>query len=314
MKLFSRTSVLGLGLALVLAACDSATNVQAPEAPDVSAATLVDNAGDGTASFEDLELCKVWSDASTIATDFDVEVVDPDTGTSSGTRTLTSASSSECRDVARFDGTNNNDADGPATSIEITETSPTGTELVSITAQAIGRNGGAAGTIMVDAGTPSASGYGMSLDFATQTFSTGTVDNTQGFLVTFTNMVTPTGGGEGCTPGYWKQPQHFDSWVGYAPGDDFDSVFDPDDVGLRRPETGSTADITLLEALGLRGGGVNALIRHTVAALLNASNTGVSYDLTVADVLAKYTAAIGGDVEGQKDEFVGFNEQGCPLN
>ena len=31
---------------------------------------------------------------------------------------------------------------------------------------------------------------------------------------------------DGCTPGYWKQEQHFDSWVptGYAPGDDFDTV------------------------------------------------------------------------------------------
>src|SRR5690606_30498275 len=25
---------------------------------------------------------------------------------------------------------------------------------------------------------------------------------------------TPPSGGEGCTPGYWRQPHHFDSWTG----------------------------------------------------------------------------------------------------
>ncbi|MGH2544967.1 MAG: DUF7507 domain-containing protein, partial [Ardenticatenaceae bacterium] len=33
------------------------------------------------------------------------------------------------------------------------------------------------------------------------------------------------GGGEGCTPGYWKQAHHFDSWVGFDPSDSFDAVF-----------------------------------------------------------------------------------------
>src|SRR5215210_35264 len=32
-------------------------------------------------------------------------------------------------------------------------------------------------------------------------------------------------GNEGCTPGYWKQPQHFDSWVVYSPNQLFSSVF-----------------------------------------------------------------------------------------
>jgi hypothetical protein len=137
-----------------------------------------------------------------------------------------------------------------------------------------------------------------------------------GALIRFTNTFEepPPEGGEGCTPGYWKQEHHFDSWEGYAPTDAFDDVFDPDAVPLRRPESGTTSDITLAEGLRLRGGGVNALIRHTIAALLNAANSGVDYDLTEADVLAKYAAAIGGDVEAQKDEFAQFNEQGCPLN
>jgi hypothetical protein len=27
----------------------------------------------------------------------------------------------------------------------------------------------------------------------------------------------PPPGNQGCTPGYWKQPHHLDSWVGYTP-------------------------------------------------------------------------------------------------
>jgi len=46
-------------------------------------------------------------------------------------------------------------------------------------------------------------------------------------------------GGQGCTPGYWKQPHHFGSWVGYVPGDLFDAVFGVDGSG----------NPTLLEAL-----------------------------------------------------------------
>ena len=30
---------------------------------------------------------------------------------------------------------------------------------------------------------------------------------------------------EGCTPGYWKQPQHFDSWVNYSPNMLYSDVF-----------------------------------------------------------------------------------------
>ena len=35
------------------------------------------------------------------------------------------------------------------------------------------------------------------------------------------------GGSEGCTPGYWKQPQHFDSWPSDLPQDTpFSDIFD----------------------------------------------------------------------------------------
>jgi len=93
------------------------------------------------------------------------------------------------------------------------------------------------------------------------TSATITVNYDLGGRFKFVNEGTPPPGFEGCTPGYWKQPQHFDSWPSpYVPGMAFEDVFD--DV------FGSS---TLLDALKFKGGGLQALGRHTVAALLNAA-------------------------------------------
>jgi len=104
-------------------------------------------------------------------------------------------------------------------------------------------------------------------------------------------------GDEGCTPGYWKQPQHFGNWEGYTQNQDFDTVFG---VNLFNP------NITLLQALNLNGGGVNRLARHATAGLLSASSSGVLYPYTVAEVLA---LAQAGDADSLEDA----NELGCPL-
>jgi hypothetical protein len=113
---------------------------------------------------------------------------------------------------------------------------------------------------------------------------------------------------KGCTPGYWKQDQHFDSWVGYLPNAQFSSVFDNAFPGK-----------TLLQVLWLGGGGLDALGRHTVAALLNSTNSSVSgdYPFTTAQVISKFNAAWPGTKTAYntlKDEFATANEMGCPLN
>jgi hypothetical protein len=99
---------------------------------------------------------------------------------------------------------------------------------------------------------------------------------------------------EGCTPGYWKN--HLDSWEGYSPEYSFNTVFgaslDP--------------DLTLLEALKARGPG-SELLRHSVAALLNASNEGVDYALTEAEVFAAFDAS-------DASTLVYNNELLCPLD
>lgn len=119
---------------------------------------------------------------------------------------------------------------------------------------------------------------------------------------------------QGCTPGYWKQPQHFDSWVDFSPDDLFDTVFGVD-VTLRGNGRETFDDPTLLQALDANGGGVNALARHAVAALLNASNPDVQYALSVDEVIAMTQDAIASeDFETTKDIFATNNEAGCPLN
>jgi len=123
---------------------------------------------------------------------------------------------------------------------------------------------------------------------------------------------------EGCTPGYWKQPQHLDSWVatGYSPDQTLESVFDvPDSYGLD--------NYTLLQALSFQGGsGTTAaariLLRAAVSALLNSASPDVDYPLTTAEVIAQVNAALAsGDqttilvLATQLDQY---NNLGCPLN
>lgn len=136
-----------------------------------------------------------------------------------------------------------------------------------------------------------------------------TIGNDQGHELTYYNVPTPPPppppGGEGCTPGYWKQPQHFDSWNGYTPSDRFGDIFAASPLD----------NLSLLAVLKQGGGGIKALGRHTAAALLNAANAGVASGLTTADVIAAFNAAVAsGDIEGQKNIFADLNEQGCPLN
>lgn len=119
----------------------------------------------------------------------------------------------------------------------------------------------------------------------------------------------PPEDGEGCTPGYWRQEHHFDSWTApYDPTDDFEDVFGVD---------ASFDPDSLLDAVWLGGGGENALARHAVAALLNAASPDVSYAYSVSDVIAMVQDAYADgdpDFEAIKDLFEAENEAGCPLD
>jgi len=138
--------------------------------------------------------------------------------------------------------------------------------------------------------------------------TTTTVKVTTTTVKTTTTTSTIPKKAEGCTPGYWKQEHHFDSWVGFDPDDSFEDVFGRDVPG----------DPTLVEALQQGGGGLTALMRHAVAALLNASSPDVdpvpAFD-TTAEVIAAFQAAFdSGDYSTTKNLFETSNEAGCPLN
>jgi len=119
-------------------------------------------------------------------------------------------------------------------------------------------------------------------------------------------------GDEGCTPGYWKQEQHHDSWVTFSPDQTVGSVF---------TGAGAYASITLDAALDLGGGaGVEGarrnLLRAAVAALLN--STGVYYTMTTAEVIAAVNAALATNDRATMlalaSELDADNNGGCPLN
>jgi predicted ribosomally synthesized peptide with SipW-like signal peptide len=118
---------------------------------------------------------------------------------------------------------------------------------------------------------------------------------------------------EGCSHGFWKN--HEDDWeaTGYNTTDDFDITFSDDAFECDAFDP----DITLMEALWLKGGGLNALAREAVGALLNAAHPDVDYALTVGEVVDKVQEAIETeDYETAKDELEEHNAKepgGCPL-
>ena len=133
----------------------------------------------------------------------------------------------------------------------------------------------------------------------------GLISNERATRITFFYSLVPdTGGGEGCTPGYWKQSQHFGSWTApYTPNTQFSAVFENAFPGM-----------TLLQVLGQGGGGLKALGRHTVAALLNGASADVDADMTAQEVINAFNAVFpGGNYSGLQGTLAGFNEQGCPL-
>jgi hypothetical protein len=94
--------------------------------------------------------------------------------------------------------------------------------------------------------------------------------------------------------------------AGYAPGDLFHPVFE-DAFPFK----------TLLDVLNLGGGGLNALGRHTAAALLNAAHPEIYYGSTDTEVIDAFNDVYPGskaDYTALKDTFADLNELGCPIN
>ena len=154
-----------------------------------------------------------------------------------------------------------------------------------------------------------AAGAMAGVGFAGGTTSTDTTSTTS---TTTTTTTTTTTGGEGCTPGYWKQPQHFDSWP-------VPTTTTLADAGFTN--TGLPAGTTLLEALSFQGGPTvqdakNILLRQAAAAYLNSLS--IAYAFTTAEVVNMVNDALAtGDrdtILDVKDVLDAANNGGCPLN
>ncbi|MES2719002.1 MAG: SdrD B-like domain-containing protein [Pseudomonadota bacterium] len=126
-------------------------------------------------------------------------------------------------------------------------------------------------------------------------------------------LVQNSGGGEGLTPGFWKNhssygPAPLSGWpeTGLSPDASYESIF-----GVNVPNTNPT----LLQALGMGGGEMDALLRHSTAALLNASNPYVDYAYTRAQIITMVQSAFStGKYNATKDLFAAQNELGADLN
>lgn len=114
-------------------------------------------------------------------------------------------------------------------------------------------------------------------------------------------------GGQGCTPGYWRQPHHYDSWAApYTPDTLFSSVFEDAFPGQM-----------LSDVVVLRGGGLNALGRHVAAALLNSASDEVQYGASTDAIIGAFNAVYPGtksEYNDLKNDLEAMNESGCPLN
>jgi hypothetical protein len=157
------------------------------------------------------------------------------------------------------------------------------------------------------------SGVGLATDTGTTTTDTGTTTTDTGTTTTDTTTTTTTEppGGDGCTPGYWKN--HTEDWVDFEPTDTVGSVF---------ANAGSLGSMTLLAALKNGGGSTledakRLLIHHAVAALLNSTHPDVDYAFTTAQVIAwtsdMLTSTDRDAILGLKDLFDTENNRGCTV-
>jgi len=112
---------------------------------------------------------------------------------------------------------------------------------------------------------------------------------------------------QGCSPGFWKQEQHFAQWPApYLPEGPLAEA-----LGLDALE----GNPSLLDGLQDGGGGLAALMRQAIAGILNAAHADLAYPYTFEEVLALIEAAFTtGEFEPVKDMFEAANESECPLS
>lgn len=124
-------------------------------------------------------------------------------------------------------------------------------------------------------------------------------------------------GGQGCTPGYWKN--HQDSWAvtGYSPNQIISTVF------AKATLYPSLSIKTMLQTLDGGGGpgaegGAKILLRAATAAVLNANHNGVDFPKIAAHIINPVNNALNSQNRGTMLDLAtkldNWNNGGCPLN
>jgi len=275
--------LLGAGMITMAACSDSPTSPATVKQMGIGAPSFaVGDLTNNTPQVGTVKVCK----AGNAGGSFDVTrtAVGTSAGTVSGLNTL--IATGECRIVALDDSPAENGSN------------------VTITEDA------AANTVSAVTGCVFIGGEPPVVDVNPCAFNPGSrfINHFHGYVVTYTNTFTPPPtGNQGCTPGYWKQEQHFGNWE-VALSTTFAQA------GMNFGFTG-----TLLSGLNANGGGVQALARHAAAAYLNSlAGSGVNYAYTTAQVqaIANGTGAYSGlSIEARKNLLAAANEGvgGCPL-
>ena len=152
-----------------------------------------------------------------------------------------------------------------------------------------------------------------------------------GIVTAGSASATLVGDTQGCTPGYWKQSQHFDSWQEAKPTNLFTARF-----GITAPVPAVLDGMTFRDALNGGGGpGLDGarliLARAATAAWLNAAydapdgsamlfpwrRNGRGYDGQPPLVATVRTAITGTDRQPMLDlaaQLDAANNLGCPLS
>ena len=132
---------------------------------------------------------------------------------------------------------------------------------------------------------------------------------------------------QGCTPGFWKVPQHFVYWTFFTPQDTVAEAFLTDDWA---PEYDFLKGMTLLEVLEKKGGkgqeftqrqqAARIFLRQAVAALLNTANPNIDYYNQISSVQGHVNLVLNlqydldaDAIEAQKNVLQNFNELGSPI-
>lgn len=119
----------------------------------------------------------------------------------------------------------------------------------------------------------------------------------------------------GCSPGYWKQKQHLDSWgaTSFQPTDEFNRVF-----GVTQYVKRNGTPYTLLEVVQTLNGNGDPISTnlgfHAVAALLNSAHPAVNFGYTSGELITLFQSNYLTNPEKLKNSLDMLNNRGCPLN